>query len=73
MKRLTDIFIREMFPMKKMKDGFSSLAIMFITSEEIAHMVKNGGNPLGLKPEDGNLMRAYLALRSSTNLNYNNH
>jgi hypothetical protein len=56
LKRVTEIWIREMYPLKRLKKAYLSLAIMFITTDEMAHMSKNGGNPLGLNPEDGDLM-----------------
>lgn len=61
LNRVTKIWIRELYPLKLMKRGYLSIAIMFLTTDEIAHMSKNGGNPLGLQPEDGDLMRMSLS------------
>jgi hypothetical protein len=56
MKVIMKIFIEELEPIRDKKGITCSLPLMLITKEEISHMSKNGGNPLGIKEEDGPLL-----------------
>jgi hypothetical protein len=38
------------------------MPMMIINKDEIAHMSKNGGNALGLKEDDGPLIRKIVSL-----------
>jgi hypothetical protein len=48
--------MEEIYPLKKLSGLSTSLGVQIITLDEIAHFGKNGGNPIGLKAEDGPLM-----------------
>lgn len=56
-KKLHDIFLEEVASLQAMDGVVASLPLMFITKDEVLHMSKNGGNPLGLEIEDCPLLR----------------
>ena len=71
MKGIMKIFIEELEPIRDKKGIISSLPLMLITKEEISHMAKNGGNPLGIKEEDGPLLCKLLLNRELLNFTFN--
>jgi hypothetical protein len=56
MQKLVDIFIEESESIKHVKDFMPSTVFQAITSDEISHMSRNGGNCLGLKAEDAPIL-----------------
>jgi hypothetical protein len=64
MLKLNELYIEEFEPLHSLDQRFwsydddilMSFPMMFITQDDMIHMAKNGGNPLGLKPEDGPLL-----------------
>lgn len=56
------MFIEELGPLRGTRGVVVSLPMMFITADEVIHMSKNGGNPLGLKVEDCPLLRKWISL-----------
>ena len=58
MKEIMKIFMSEIEPIR-MKVGNAGLPIQLITKEEMLMFSKNGGNALGLAPEDAPLMREF--------------
>lgn len=61
-KKLIDMYIEEFGASRATKGFIASLPLMFITADEVLHMEKNGGNPLGLKVGDCPLLRKHLFL-----------
>lgn len=56
MKEITNIYMEETEKIRHLKGMISALPMQIITKAEIAHFQKNGGNCLGIDPDDGPLM-----------------
>lgn len=56
-KTINEMFLEEFGPLRGITGVVLSLPLMFISKDEVLHMTKNGGNPLGLKVEDCPLLR----------------
>lgn len=73
MMKLNELYIEEFEPLHALDQRFwsydddtlMSFPMMFITKDDIIHMAKNGGNPLGLKVEDGPLLSKLFSFRLS--------
>jgi hypothetical protein len=59
MSKLVDIYISEVNDIKHVSGLLPSLIMQIITKEEIMCFHKNGGNALGIKEEDGPLLRKH--------------
>ena len=55
MREIIKIFMSEVDPVRHLKGLQAALPIQTIAKDEIALHQKNGGNPIGLKEEDGPL------------------
>lgn len=67
MVKINELYIETFEPLHTVDQRFwshdddilMSFPMMFITKDDISHMKKNGGNPLGLKVEDGPLLSKF--------------
>jgi len=67
MLKLNELYIEIFEPLHSLDQRFwsydddilMSFPMMFITKDDMIHMAKNGGNPLGLTPEDGPLLSKF--------------
>jgi hypothetical protein len=56
-KEIVKIYVSEIEKVRHYPDLMSCLPMQIITKAEIAHFQKNGGNCLGIDPDDGPLLR----------------
>ena len=57
LSKIVDIFLEEIQPILRVEDVIPSIVLQPINKDEIHLFGKNGGNCLGIKDEDGPLIR----------------
>jgi hypothetical protein len=65
MSDIIDIYLSAVHPFTSIPSAIMSFNMQMLTKHEIEIFAKNGGNALGIKPEDGPLFCKYSKLASS--------